>query len=315
MAVRNAQTSALRGRARRDSSLSTARMKSLPFPEACPLRAEMAIAADIAWAAGSIVMRHFGRLAAVDYKAGREPLTQADRECHAYIAARLREAFPNDAVLSEEGRDDGERFTRERVWIVDPLDGTQEFVAGLQQFVVMIGLCMGQEPRLGVILHPGAQALYMGIPGWGAFRATPERNRQLRVSEQAAVARMHAVVSRSHLTPLMEEIATALGFAGCLRRGSAGLKAALVAMRAADCYFFASWGMKEWDLCAPAAVLRAAGARLTDCWGDGIPFNQPELRLPRGFIASNGRQHDRLVEAIRTRCEAYGYAQKTGFRP
>ena len=289
-------------------------MKSLPFPDACPLRAEMAVAADIAWAAGSIVMRHFGRLAAIDYKAGREPLTQADRECHAYIVARLRAAFPNDAVLSEEGRDDGERFARERVWIVDPLDGTQEFVAGLQQFVVMIGLCIRQEPRLGVILHPGARALYLGIPGWGAFRAAPGWNHQLRVSEQTAVERMQAVVSRSHLTPLMAEIATALGFAGCLRRGSAGLKAALVAMRAADCYFFTAWGMKEWDLCAPAAVLLAAGAQLTDCWGDVIPFNQPELRLPRGFIASNGRQHDRLVDAIRTRCEAYGYAQKTGFR-
>lgn len=289
-------------------------MKLLPFPDACPLRAEMAIAADIAWSAGAIAMRHFGRLAAVDYKAGREPLTQADRECHAYIVARLRAAFPNDAVLSEEGRDDGERFTRERVWIVDPLDGTQEFVAGLPQFVVMIGLCIRQEPRLGVILHPGARALYMGVPGWGAFRAASGQNRQLRVSEQTAVERMHAVVSRSHLTPLTAEIATTLGFAGCLRRGSAGLKAALVAMRAADCYVFAAWGMKEWDLCAPAAVLLAAGARLTDCWGDVIPFNQPELRLPRGFIASNGRQHDRLVDAIRKRCEAYGYAQKTGFR-
>lgn len=288
-------------------------MSALPFTRDCPLYAEMAVAADIARAAAPIVLRHFGRVETVVYKEGHEPVTLADRECHDFVLARLRAAFPDDAVLSEEGSDSQARLAHERVWIVDPLDGTREFIEGVQQFVIMIGLCIRHEPRLGVILQPGTGLLYMGIPGWNAFMESRGQHHALQVSTRAELGRMHAAVSRSHLTPLMEEIAESLGLAGCIRRGSAGLKAAMVATGEADCYFHSSLGMKEWDLCAPAALLLAAGARLTDCWGNPIVFNQPDIRLRWGLLASNGLQHEKCLDTVQSLCEAHGYSQQHGF--
>ena len=264
-------------------------------------------------AASPSVLKYYRKGSPVEFKNGLEPVTQADRECQDAVVRALRQAFPEDSILSEEAVDDSQRLGRKRVWIVDPVDGTQEFIEGILEFVIMIGLSIDGDPMLGVLLQPGSGRLYVGLPGYGSFLIAHGQSRELRVSARAKIQEMPVVLTRRHLTPFMEEIVELIGFTRAVRMGSAGLKAALIAEQGADCYFFASLGMKEWDMCAPAAVLLGAGARLTDCWGEPMEFNQSDVRLIRGFIASNGPQHDNIVAAVRAHCNALGFKQSDGF--
>ncbi len=261
------------------------------------------------------VLQHFRKGGQVEYKEGHEPVTRADRECQEVIVQALRHAFPRDSILSEEAADDSRRLCQERVWIVDPVDGTQEFIEGFLEFVIMIGLSIKGTSKLGVLLQPGSNRTYVGLPGYGSFRVEHGQATKLGVSPRVRVRDMPVALSRRHVTPFMEEIVDGVGFTRNVRLGSAGLKAALIAEQGADCYFFASLGMKEWDMCAPAAVLLGAGAQLTDCWGNTLKFNQADVRLTHGFVASNGPQHGRIVDVIRTRCDALGIKPDRGFLP
>ena len=288
-------------------------MQPLPLPASCPLIHEAEVAMAAARAASPSVLKYFRKESQVEYKNGLEPVTQADRECQETVVKALRQAFPEDSILSEEAIDDSERLGQKRVWIVDPVDGTQEFIEGILEFVIMIGLSIDGEPMLGVLLQPGSGRLYVGLPGYGSFLIAHGQSRELKVSARTKIQEMPVVLTRRHLTPFMEEIVEFIGFTRAVRMGSAGLKAALIAEQGADCYFFASLGMKEWDMCAPAAVLLGAGASLTDCWGDPMEFNQSDVRLIRGFIASNGPQHHNIVAAVRAHCDALGFKQSHGF--
>ncbi len=290
-------------------------MEPLPFPRACPLYQEMATAVTVVREAAPLVMSHFGQLDSVDYKAGEEPVTRADRACSAFVTARLGEAFPEDAVLSEEETDDLQRLDCERVWIIDPLDGTREFIEGLDQFVIMIGLAVHGQPQLGVVLQPTTGDLFMGIVNWGAFLSRTDGTQALQVSPTAPPHQTRAAVSRSHLTPLMEDILSALGVTERKRIGSVGLKVGLLVTQQVEGYFHASRGIKEWDLCGPAAILLAAGGQLTDCWGQTIGFNQRDFHITHGLVATSGVQHDRWVDTIRATCEARGLAPAQGFLP
>lgn len=269
---------------------------------------------EAARAAAPAVLAHYRRGGEVTFKNDREPLTKADLASQEIISGTLGQAFPDDAFLYEEAADDDTRLGKERVWIVDPVDGTQEFVKGLLEFVIMIGLCIDTRPSLGVILQPGSGRLYIGLPGYGSFACRHGQVRQLNVSSRRELSEMAVVCSRSHLSPFMRECLDHLGFGRVVRMGSAGLKAALVAEQGADCYFFADLGMKEWDLCAPAAVLLGAGARLTTCWGDPIAFNQPDVVMPSGLVTTNGPRHDEVVETLTARCGALGLTRRDGFR-
>lgn len=289
----------------------------LPFsdPTTCPLYREVDAAVEAVRSACPQVLRYFRTENQVEFKHGLEPVTSADRDCHETITSVLRKTFPMDSILSEEAADDRGRLSQKRVWIVDPVDGTKEFIEGILEFVIMVGLSIDGKPSLGVLLQPGSGRMYIGVPGTGSYRVAHGTIAELKVSERTRMQEMPVVLSRRHLTPFMEDIVEAADFGQRIRVGSAGLKAALVAEQKADCYFFASHGMKEWDMCAPAALLLGAGASLTDCWGSQIKFNQEDVRLPHGFVASNGTQHNHIIDIVRSRCDALGLQQSIGFLP
>lgn len=290
-------------------------MQILPFSSSCPLFNEVAVAVRAARSACPQVLRHFHKENQIEFKKGLEPVTLADKECHHIVTAELQKAFPMDSILSEEATDNFDRLNQKRVWIVDPVDGTKEFIEGILEFVIMVGLSIDGYPSLGILLQPGSGRLYIGVPGHGSYRVAHGNITELKVSERTRIQEMRVALSRRHMTPFMEEIVNKVGFGTGIRMGSAGLKAALVAEQRADCYLFASQGMKEWDMCAPAALLLGAGARVTDCWGSPMKFNQEDVRLPRGFVTSNGTQHDHIVEIVRSRCDALGIQSSQGFLP
>lgn len=263
--------------------------------------------------AGARVREFYDHDVTVTWKGENDPVTAADHAANALLVAGLRRAFPNDGILSEEAADDTSRLTRRRVWIVDPLDGTKEFIGRIGEFSLMVGLAVDGKPVLGVVYQPVVDLLYRGIPGHVAEVVEQGVVRPLAVSGVADPAQMRLVVSRSHRDPLVDAVCRDLGITHDRPSGSVGLKVGLLATSQCDLYLHPSPGLKEWDTCAPDAILRAAGGTISDCWGEPLMYNKTNVRQRQGLVASNGVRHARLVAATVAAAEAAGKTQPEGF--
>jgi 3'(2'), 5'-bisphosphate nucleotidase len=261
------------------------------------LQHELDVAVRLSQQAGDAIMGYYQTGLAVDYKEGDEPVTDADRAADALIAAGLRAAFPGDGLLTEESADDLLRLERERVWIVDPLDGTTEFLTETGDFVVQIALTFRGQPLLGVIYQPVERRLFYAVRGRGAHQVCDGQTGRLHVSAEPDPAQMRLVASRSHYSPFIEAARQALGIREVSRLGSVGLKVGLLAEGACDLYLATNLA-KEWDICAPHALLLEAGGVLTNLCGEPLIYNKADVVECRGLIGSNGRVHARIVEIL-----------------
>jgi 3'(2'), 5'-bisphosphate nucleotidase len=263
------------------------------------LQTELDVAIRLALEAGAgIAALHRSGLE-VDTKPDDSPVTQADRDANALIVAGLRAAFPSYGLLSEEAPDDGSRVGRERVWMVDPLDGTKEFIRGRDGFAVMIGLLDGDAPVLGVVYQPIGERLYFASAGSGAFlRSGAAAAAPIRVSDVRDLDAIRMVASKSNRTEEIDRVREELGISDELNIGSVGLKLGLIACGARDLYVNPAGRSKLWDACGPEAILREAGGRLTDLSGAPLDYRGAELGNLRGLIASNGVLHDAVVAKL-----------------
>ncbi len=261
---------------------------------------EIAVAERLAREAAAIVAGYFGTGIKVEYKPGEGPVTQADREADALIGRGLRAAFPDDGLLTEETPDDGSRRTRERVWMVDPLDGTADFVRGRTGFAVMIGLCVAGRPVLGVVLQPTSGVLYRATAGQGAVEVGPDgRVRRLQVSSVDDPAEARLVASKSHRDEAIDRVRAALHIHDELNVGSVGLKLGLIARGERDLYVNPASHASLWDTCGPEAILAEAGGRISDLDGAPLDYLGASPRHTRGLVASNGRLHGAVLEKLR----------------
>jgi myo-inositol-1(or 4)-monophosphatase len=229
----------------------------------------------------------------VDRKAGGDPVTEADRAVDAALRATL--VRPGEGWLSEETADDSSRLGAARVWIVDPLDGTREFVTGIPEWCVSVGLVEGGEPVAGGILNPVTGEVMLGALGLGVTangrRVTLARREELR----------GALVLASRSETARGEWRRFEGAPFTVRPvGSVAYKLALVAAGWAD----ATWTLvpkHEWDVAAGVALVRAAGGEVGTPDGALPPFNRPDPLLP-GLIATRSG----LMPAVRTVLAAPG---------
>jgi 3'(2'), 5'-bisphosphate nucleotidase len=263
------------------------------------LTAELELATDLARAAGGVTLRHFGGELEVQYKPGKEPVTVADRAAEALILEGLRAAYPADGLLAEESADHASWAGRRRAWVVDPLDGTKDFVAGRPGFSVMIGLLSDFEPVLGVIHQPTSGLTFQALRGGGAVMLREGQRLPLRVSDVADPRLARLVTSRSHRTPDVDRVRGALGTEDELSVGSVGLKIGLIARAERDLYVNPEGNCKLWDACAPQVVVTEAGGRMTDRRGDPIRYDPAAIRLQRGLVASNGACHEAVLQKLR----------------
>jgi 3'(2'), 5'-bisphosphate nucleotidase len=234
--------------------------------------------------AAAVILEHYRDDAAVRLKADASPVTVADEAAEAVILAGLAELTPSIPVVAEEtvaaGRiptlDDGP------FWLVDPLDGTKEFISRNGEFTVNIALIEGGEAVLGVVLAPALGKVWWGARGHGAMARDGDGARPRKIAVRPKPAQPVAVASRSHADPQTEAFLDQAGVAERISAGSS-LKFCLVAEGKADLYPRFGRTM-EWDTAAGQAVLSAAGGRVTT--RDGAPFlyRKPGFENP-GFIA------------------------------
>ena len=234
--------------------------------------------------AGAAIMRIYDGDFTVQHKTDDSPLTLADLESQRVILEGLAQLTPGVPVLSEESAQAPwrERQTWRDLWVVDPLDGTREFVKRNGEFTVNIALVSRHEPVLGVITAPARGVAYWGAVGVGAFRGDPgETGVPIHVS--APVSPVRIVGSRSHSSPETNAYLERLGPHTLLGIGSS-LKFCLVAEGSADLY--PRFGpTSEWDTAAGQAVLEAAGGQVTRLDGHRLRYNCRESVINGDFLA------------------------------
>lgn len=237
------------------------------------------LAAELAAGAGELLLQVRAELAEAS---ASERKDQGDKRSHDFLMEQLAAARPDDAVLSEEGVDDTVRLSSERVWIVDPLDGTREFVERNGQFAVNIGLVLDGRPALGVVLQPTTGVAWSGGHGLGAFRAEvdgPERAIRARAKPADGIV---VLSSKSHGSSAEAAYCDGEHVREHRRIGSAA-KFGLLAEGAGDLY--PRFGpTSEWDTAAGEALLVAAGGHVERTDGTLLAYGKRGFRNP-DFVA------------------------------
>lgn len=243
---------------------------------------------EIAHAAGRRILDVYERGFQVEHKEDRSPLTEADRAAHEIITTRLETLTPDIPVLSEESAkaDYVDRAGWKRFWLVDPLDGTKEFINRNGEFTVNIALIEGNRPVLGVVYVPVPALTYYACAGQGAYKQKGECAIQPARVRRFDGGKPIVVASRSHAGPETEAFLRNLGEHDVVSMGSA-LKLCLVAEGAADVYPRLGPTM-EWDTAAAQCVVEAAGGRVTDLHRQPLVYNKPSLLNPWFLVSAAG---------------------------
>jgi len=252
---------------------------------------ELSIATEAARAAGQVLLRFYGGAYRVAEKSVDNPVTAADLEANELLKSKILGAFPGDGWLSEETADSDERLKQKRVWIVDPLDGTKEFISEIPEFVVCVALVEDGTPRVAVEYNPVRDELFTANKGHGAFL----NGAPIHVSKQVDLRHAHVLASRSEEArgewdAYQEKMHVEL-------TGSVAYKFALVASGRFDATFTLT-PKNEWDVCAGSLIVAEAGGMVTDPDGRAIRFNNPSTLLP-GLVASNQLLHRAILNTVR----------------
>ncbi|WP_437669097.1 3'(2'),5'-bisphosphate nucleotidase CysQ family protein [Sorangium sp. So ce131] len=272
-----------------------------------PYARELEVATAAARAAGEVILGLYGR-AAVSEKADGTVVTQADYASDAAIRAALSSAFPGDALLTEEGADEPARRANDRCWIVDPIDGTAQFVARTGDFDVFIALAVGGAPVVAASYQPTTGILLSAVAGSGAWIEQPEQTRRpLRLSlgpgrpvvatkgwlgAPENLARLERVASRLQAADVV--VATRSLCARALLPGAASVD--VIAGVPAGGRRLGAW---EWDLAAVDLIVREAGGAVTDLAGRPLRYNQPTPRFDAGVLLSRSPAlHEQLLCAL-----------------
>lgn len=262
-------------------------------------RHEMQTAIELAREASAIAMEIYARDFDYEEKANDGgPVTEADLRINEFLTQKLSEAFPNDAVIGEESDLSKIKADVHRRWIIDPIDGTKDFLQKNGEFSVMIGLAVEGRAELGVVAEPANNKIYGGAPGMGAFVIDEKgRHKELFIDPAVLVENATIVNSRNHPDPTIDQIRDALGITKEYRHGSVGCKVAHISDGRADLYINLSGRCHWWDVCGPEAIVRQAGGVLVDLQGKELRYEGTDTTVHQPFFAANRVLKDAVIAA------------------
>ena len=263
---------------------------------------EIRIASTLARQAGEVIMNIYKKDFSVSYKGANDPVTEADQQANTLIVKGLMTAFPDDRVVAEESPLPLEAQTTGRVWYVDPLDGTKEFISRNGDFSIMIGLTLDAKTQLGVVFWPTEDQLFAGITDQEAWMEHQGTRHPLKATQTKSPQALSIVASRSHRSPHLSAIKQKLNIQEEHPMGSVGLKIGFIAKGGADFYLEPGPYTKAWDACAPEAILRGAGGCFTDIHGNPIQYGTNEFRNLHGIVGSTKDCHERVLKTLTGLC-------------
>lgn len=247
------------------------------------LKKELDLAKDLAIKAGEEIIKVYEDTIEVEYKDDKSPLTLADKKSNDSIVPEIEKQYPTHSILCEEIKDDKSRLNNEWCWIIDPLDGTKEFIKRNGEFTVNIALTYKQKPILGVIYVPVSKELYYAVKDNGAYYEKNGKVTQIKVSDKTEDIRL--VMSRSHASEKLKELIEKYNIKNSISAGSS-LKGCLIAKGDAEAYYRFGLTM-EWDTCAMQCIVEESGGIFKQMDDTEMLYNRENSLNDKGFYIIN----------------------------
>ena len=268
-------------------------MNNIPISDKIP---ELDIAIKAAQEASSVILDIYQKDYNTFTKTDDSPVTDADLKSNKKINEILSDT--KYSILSEEDVDDQSRLSKDMIWIVDPLDGTSDFIDKTGEFTVMIALIQNKKPILGVIAWPTEKILFVAQKNCGAFRYSNDKWDKISVTKIENLSECRTIGSRHHLSDKEKEFIKKLGVKDFTSIGSS-LKVGKISSGEAEAYITTTNKMKEWDTAASYCIITEAGGKMTDMSGNQITYNNKSVYHQNGILVTNGLIHDKIVKEFK----------------
>lgn len=268
-------------------------MEKIPISNRLP---ELDVAIDSAVQAGETILTIYNGKFESETKSDDSPITIADVKSNEIIKSILSKI--DHMILSEEDKDDRNRLDEKTIWIVDPLDGTSDFIDKTGEFTIMISLVKNGKPELGVIGWPTGNTIFAAQKGNGAFRYKNGSWEKISVSNTSDLSKCRIVGSRHHLSDKEKNFIKKLGITDFTSIGSS-LKVAKISSGEAEAYITTTNKMKEWDSAASYCIIHEAGGKMTDMNGNDLVYNKEDVYHKNGILVTNGKIHEKIVEEFK----------------
>ena len=280
-------------------------MTNFDSPSGESLEEITAIACTVAWGASDILRSYYrgegGKEDLQVQETKKGPVTAADLATNQYILEQLQAHFAPEifGYLSEETHQGTDPIPQAWVWIIDPLDGTRDFIDKTGEYAIHIALAYRGRPVVAVVAVPEAEKVYFASKDKGTFVETRDGQIQsIRTSNSKQIADLSLVVSRTHRDDRFQQLIDRLPLKSHHYVGSIGCKIATILERKSDVYISLSGksAPKDWDFAAPELILTEAGGKFTHFNGDLLIYNQGDVHQWGGLLASNGSYHESLCQ-------------------
>jgi len=264
---------------------------NLPFAKPFP---ETKLAVDAALKASDAILNIYNKDFSISLKEDNQPITEADIQSNQIIQKCISSS--RVPILSEESPDNKEkRIDSKKIWIIDPLDGTTDFINKTGEFTIMIALVEKNQPIMGVIIHPTENKLYVAQKGQGAYRYYNEEWMKLEVSKTLIISQCRAVGSRFHQSDQEKFFLKTLDISKFTSRGSS-LKVLDISSAKAELYFTTTNKIKQWDTCASNCIIAEAGGMMTDMSGVPLEYNTNIVNHQNGILVTNKVIHQDIAK-------------------
>ena len=268
-------------------------MNNIPISDKIP---ELDIAIKAAQEASKKILEIYESDYNTFTKSDDSPVTDADLKSNKVINEILSNT--KYSILSEEDLDDQSRLSKDMIWIVDPLDGTSDFIDKTGEFTVMIALIQNKKPILGVIAWPTEKTLFVAQKNCGAFRYSNDKWDKISVTKINELSECRTVGSRHHLSEKEKKFIKKIGIEDFTSIGSS-LKVGKISSGEAEAYITTTNKMKEWDTAASYCIISEAGGKMTDMAGNELTYNNKNVYHQNGILVTNGLIHDKIIKEFK----------------
>ena len=267
----------------------------------------------LSWAAADVLMAYargyeppFGFPKSLTVEEGGDgPVSAADMAVNELLISGLETnlAYKEWDILSEESSKEktfkGSHYKKDWCWIIDPLDGTKDFIQGSQNYAVHIALAYKEKPKIGIVLIPERDELWFGIIGSGAWYENRNGDKKhISFSERLEISELIIVSSKNHKESKLQNLLSTICFAETKQIGSVGCKVASILRGEADVYISLSGktSPKDWDMAAPHALIEAAGGKFSHADGTHLIYQKTNYSQSGCLIASHGKTHQKICQ-------------------
>ena len=268
-------------------------MNNIPISNKIP---ELDIAIKAAQEASNAILEIYQKGYNTFTKTDDSPVTDADLKSNKIIKEIL--SITKHSILSEEDIDDQNRLSKDTIWIIDPLDGTSDFIDKTGEFTVMIALVQNKKPILGVISWPTEKTLFVAQKNCGAFRYSNDKWDKISVTKIDEMSKCRTVGSRHHLSDKEKEFIKKIGIEDFTSIGSS-LKVGKISSGQAEAYITTTNKMKEWDTAASYCIILEAGGKMTDMLGNDLKYNNKNVHHQNGILVTNGLIHEKILQEFK----------------